>query len=105
MLELITNINQHVNDFVWGVPAMICIIGVGLLLSIRTGFLQIRRFPYAMKATIGKVFKKTDAGHGAVTPFQAVCTALAGCCLYTFLRSDRVWNRKCNTGKHHNYSY
>jgi len=77
MLELITKINQYVNDFVWGVPAMICIMGVGILLSVRTGFLQIRKFPCAMKATIGKVFQKADAGHGAVTPFQAVCTALA----------------------------
>ena len=77
MLELITTINKEVNDFVWGVPAMICIIGVGLLLSIRTGFLQIRKFPYAMKATIGKIFNKADAGKGAVTSFQAVCTALA----------------------------
>jgi AGCS family alanine or glycine:cation symporter len=77
MLELITKINQYINDFVWGVPAMICIIGVGLLLSIRTGFLQIRKFPYSLKATLGKLFHKSDAGHGAVTPFQAVCTALA----------------------------
>lgn len=77
MLELITKVNGAVNNFVWGVPAMICIIGVGLLLSIRTRFVQIRKFPYAMKATIGKVFKKSEAKSGAITPFQAVCTALA----------------------------
>ena len=67
-----------VNNFIWGVPAMICIIGVGLLLSVRTKFLQIRKFPYAMKSTIGKIFDKKDASDGAMTPFQAVCTALAG---------------------------
>lgn len=77
MLELITKVNQAVNDFVWGVPAMICIIGVGILLSFRTRFLQIRKFPYAMRATLLKVFQKSDAKEGAVTPFQAVCTALA----------------------------
>lgn len=77
MLELITKVNGAVNNFVWGVPAMICIIGVGLLLSIRTRFVQIRKFPYAMKATIGKVFKKSEAKSGSITPFQAVCTALA----------------------------
>ena len=32
---------------------MVCIIGVGLLLSVRTGFIQIRKFPYAIKTTIG----------------------------------------------------
>ncbi len=56
---------------------MICIIGVGLLLSIRTGFLQIREFPYMLRVTIGKMFHKKEAREGAMTPFQAVCTALA----------------------------
>ena len=41
MLQLIETINNAVNNFIWGVPAMICIIGVGLYLSIRTGILQI----------------------------------------------------------------
>ena len=78
MLETIAAVNQAVNNFVWGVPAMVCIIGVGLLLSVRTGFLQIRKFPYAIKTTIGRMFRKKDASDGAMTPFQAVCTALAG---------------------------
>ncbi len=78
MVDLITSINQAVNNFIWGVPAMICIIGVGLLLSIRTRFIQIRKFPYAIKTTIGRMFRKKDASDGAMTPFQAVCTALAG---------------------------
>ena len=77
MLETIEAINNVVNNFIWGVPAMICIVGVGLLLSIRTGFLQIRKFPYAMKVTIGRMLKKREASDGALTPFQAVCTALA----------------------------
>ena len=77
MLELIQSVNSAVNNFIWGVPAMICIIGVGLLLTIKTKFLQIRKFPYAMKETIGRVFKKQDASDGSMTPFQAVCTALA----------------------------
>ena len=78
MLEIIKSVNSVVNNFIWGVPAMICIIGVGLLLSVRTKFLQIRKFPYAMKQTIGKIFDKKDASDGAMPPFQAVCTALAG---------------------------
>lgn len=77
MLHTIESINSTVNNFVWGVPAMICIIGVGLYLSFRTGFIQIRKFIYAMRTTIGRVFRKRDASDGALTPFQAVCTALA----------------------------
>lgn len=77
MLEVIEQVNNAVNNFIWGVPAMICIIGVGLILSIRTRFLQIRKFPYAMKITFGRMFKKKEAADGALTPFQAVCTALA----------------------------
>ncbi len=77
MLSTIEAVNNVVNNFIWGVPAMICIIGVGLYLSIRTNFLQIRKFPYAMKMTLGRMMKKKEASDGALTPFQAVCTALA----------------------------
>ena len=77
ILQTVSTVNDAVNGFVWGVPAMICIIGVGILLSIRTGFIQFRKFPYAMKAVLGKLFSKNTAGEGAITPFQAVCTALA----------------------------
>ena len=58
-------------------PAIICIIGVGLYLSIRTRFVQIRKFPLAMKNTIGKMFDKKQEKDGSMTPFQAVCTALS----------------------------
>ena len=78
MIEIITQVNQVVNNFIWGLPAMVCILGVGLLLSVRTKFLQIRKFPYAIKTTLGRIFKRKDASDGTMTPFQAVCTALAG---------------------------
>ncbi|MDY4835486.1 MAG: sodium:alanine symporter family protein [Frisingicoccus sp.] len=77
MLETIEMINSAVSNFVWGVPAMVCILGVGLYLSLRTGFLQIRKFPYAIRTTLGRIFRKREASDGALTPFQAVCTALA----------------------------
>ena len=63
MLQIIETINTAVNNFIWGVPAMVCIFGVGLYLSIRT--------------TLGRIFRKRSASDGAITPFQAVCTALA----------------------------
>lgn len=77
MLSVIESVNTAVNNFIWGVPAMICIIGVGLYLSIRTNFLQIRKFPYAIKTTLGRMLRKREASDGSMTPFQAVCTALA----------------------------
>ena len=77
MLEIITNINNILNGFIWGVPAMVCIIGVGLYLALRTRFIQIRQFGYSMKNTIGRILEKTEAAEGTLTPFQAVCTALA----------------------------
>lgn len=77
MIETIQSINAAVNGFVWGVPAMVCILGVGILLTVRTRFVQFRRFPYTMKTIFGKLMQKDTAGKGAITPFQAVCTALA----------------------------
>ena len=78
MSEKIASINSVVNSFIWGVPAMICIIGFGILLTVRTRCIQVRKFGVAMKNTIGKIFDKTQARDGSMSPFQAVCTALAG---------------------------
>ena len=66
MLNTIESINNAVNNFIWGVPAMICIIGVGLYLSIRTNFLQIRKFSYAIRVTLGRMFRKRDASDGTM---------------------------------------
>ena len=65
------------NGIAWGPWMLILLVGTGIYLSIRVGFIQFRRFGYVMKNTIGKVFHKQKAGEGEVTPFQAVTTALA----------------------------
>ena len=67
---------QSVYNAVWGVPALVLILGVGVYLSIRTGFAQLRSFPKAMKLFISRMFGKSGAGEG-VSSFQALCTALA----------------------------
>lgn len=77
MIEMISLVNSKLNDFVWGVPAMVLILGVGLWLSCGSRFIQIRKFATAMRCTVGRMFRKEHAQEGAVTPFQAVCTALA----------------------------
>ena len=76
-MELIASINSAINGVVWGPPMLILLVGCGILLTIRTAGVQFRKFGYAMKNTIGKIFKKTEAAEGEVTPFQAVTTALA----------------------------
>ena len=58
MYETISAINDVLNQFIWGVPAMVCIIGVGLYLSVRTGFIQFRKFGYALRCTVGRLFRK-----------------------------------------------
>lgn len=77
MVEMITNINGKINGFVWGLPMMILILGVGIYLSVRCGFPQFRHFVHIMKNTLGKAFEKKEKSEGAVSPFKAMCTALA----------------------------
>ncbi|MBR2481352.1 MAG: sodium:alanine symporter family protein [Oscillospiraceae bacterium] len=76
-MEMIAQINGTINGLVWGVPAMILIVGTGVYMTIGIGFKQFTRFGYVMKNTIGKAFTKHEVAEGAVTPFQALCTALA----------------------------
>lgn len=78
-LEVVTKVNGVVNSFAWGPVMLVLLVGTGILLSVGTGFLQVRKFGYIMKNTVGSLFRKKDADHGAnLSPFQAVTTALAG---------------------------
>lgn len=80
-MGMIEQINNTINGFVWGPPMLVLLVGAGILLTIMTKGLQFRKFGYAMKNTLGKVFSKEGkqkAGEGEITPFQAMTTALAG---------------------------
>ena len=77
-METFTRIVTVVDDFAWGPVMLILLVGTGLYLSIRSGFLQFSKFGYAMKNTLGKALQKQQAGEGEITPFQAMTTALAG---------------------------
>lgn len=77
MYDIIASINGKIGDIVWGIPMLVLIVGTGILLTCLTKGVQFRKFGYAMKNTLGKIFKKSEAGKGEVTPFQAVTTALA----------------------------
>ena len=77
-MDLIVSINSAINGFVWGPVMMVLLIGTGILMTVRMGGMQFRRFGHAMKNTLGKIFTKQEAAEGEMTPFQAVSTALAG---------------------------
>ena len=78
-MEIVRTINDAVNSVVWGWPAMILILGVGLFLTLLLRGFQFRKFGYSMKQTVGRIFsKKKEGSEGAMSPFQAVCTTLAG---------------------------
>ena len=76
--ERVKVVNDAINGVVWGWPMLILLVGVGIVLTIMTKGFQFRKFGYAMKNTLGKIFKKQEAGEGEITPFQAMSTALAG---------------------------
>lgn len=76
-MEMILRINSAINSVVWGIPAMVLILGTGILLSVLCRFPQFTKFRYIMKNTLGKALRKTETKAGAVSPFKAMCTALA----------------------------
>jgi len=77
IFQAVKNGNDWLSGIVWGVPALALFTGVGLLLTVGLKGFQFRRFGYAMKNTVGKMFQKQKARAGEVTPVQALTTALA----------------------------
>ncbi len=76
-MEQILCINNFVNDIVWGIPAMVLIMGTGVLLSVLCGFPQFTKCGLILRKTVGKMLRRKGNQSGAVSPFQAMCTALA----------------------------
>ncbi len=79
-MELLNQINGQINNIVWGPFMLALLILMGLYLSVRTKFVQFRKFGYMLKNTIFGVFSKNQHEKDAsgVSPFQAVATAMAG---------------------------
>ena len=77
MQAIISFITGTLNTVAWLYIFLPCTIIFGLYLTIRNRGLQFTKFGYVMKNTLGKMFQKQEAGEGAVTPMQAVSTALA----------------------------
>lgn len=79
-MELITRINDAVNSFVWGKGVWL-LIATGILMTLLTKFFQISHIGVWMKSTLGSLFSKNVIKHSkekaSISPFQALCTALA----------------------------
>ena len=75
--SIISFVSGPLNDFAWMYTFLPFAIVGGAFLTIRNGGVQFRHFGHAMKNTVGKIFRKQEAGEGAVTPRQAVTTALS----------------------------
>ncbi|MGN1410637.1 MAG: alanine/glycine:cation symporter family protein [Eubacteriales bacterium] len=80
-INALTKVNSAVNNVVWGVPALILLVGTGILMTILTKFFQFTRFGHMWKETIGGLFKKKDILKNkdakSISQFQALCTALS----------------------------
>lgn len=72
-----TKINGQIHSFVWGPVMLVFLLGIGIYFTVKTGFFQATQMKLWLSNTIGKLFRKKEAGHGAVTPFQAFTTAMA----------------------------
>ena len=68
---------DFLNGIAWGPWMLMLLVGTGIYLSVKVGFIQFTKFGHAMKNTVGKIFQKQTAAGGEVTPFQAMTTALA----------------------------
>lgn len=83
LVDTITNVNGAVNNFVWGIPMLILLVGTGILMSVLTKFFQLSHIGHWFKNTIGGIFsdkhitKHTGKDDKSISQFQSLCTALA----------------------------
>ncbi len=81
MLDKIAEINGSINGVVWGIFGLVLLIGTGIIVTLSTKVFQVSHLGHWWKETIGSLFKKDVIGHrkekGTISPFQALCTALA----------------------------
>lgn len=81
VMDKIAEVNSQINDIVWGAPALILLVGTGILMTVLTRGFQFTHFGHTMKETIGSLFKKKDIlkskDKKSISQFQALCTALS----------------------------
>lgn len=77
MLNNLTDIIKQANNFLWGLPLMILLVGFGLVSTIYLRFPQFTKISYGFKESFGKIFSKKDNKEGSMSSFQALATAVA----------------------------
>ncbi len=83
MVELIEKVNSVVNNFVWGIPMLILLVGTGILMTVLTKVFQLSHIGHWFKNTLGSIFtdrhitQHTDKSDRSISQFQSLCTALA----------------------------
>ena len=80
-LQAIESVNGKINGVIWGAFGLVLLVGTGILITVLTRFFQVSHIGLWVKNTIGSLFKKDVLKHskekGSISPFQALCTALA----------------------------
>lgn len=76
-METLSTILEKIDAFVWGPVMLVFLVGTGIFLTIRTGFLPWRNLGYALKSTLSKEARLTNRGSGDISPFSALMTSLA----------------------------
>ena len=81
VIATIEKINSAINNVVWGAPALVLLIGTGILMTVLTKFFQFTHFGHMIKETVGGMFKKKDIlksdDKDSISQFQAMCIALS----------------------------
>ena len=81
--DIVAMVNGKVNNFVWGLPMLVLLVGTGILMTVLTKGFQLSHFRFWMAHTVGAIFKnKHVTAHTAkedrsISQFQSLCTALA----------------------------
>ncbi|WP_411335739.1 alanine/glycine:cation symporter family protein [Ruminococcus gauvreauii] len=76
LLENVGKVLKSIDDVVWGPVMLVLLVGTGMILTVRTGFLPIRNLGYALRSVLSKE-ARTKKGEGDISPFSALTTALA----------------------------
>lgn len=78
-MEMFNTIVGKLAGLIWGPWIIFTLVGIGIYFTVGTKFIQVKRFGYILRETLGRMFDKESdiEGEGTLTPFQAVTTALA----------------------------
>ena len=83
-MQTLSQLLDRINSIIWGNWLLIVLLGIGLLYTVLSGFIQVRRFPYIMRKTLLEPWKQKKAAtksgdDTSISSFQALCTAIASC--------------------------